>query len=218
MPQAQRSFCSLARHYALLEHIAFGSRLQQARNAFIDQMAGLETALILGEGDGRFLDSLLNRKGNTNITCIDISPEMTDRARRRVQRKHPDTGYTLNWQCRDILETRLEAGSIDAVVTHFLLDCFTTAEARGLIQRLGRVLRPKGLWFWSDFVLPEGTARIAFARTYQGLLYRFFRWRTGISARRLPPVHLLMAQAGWSQAACRRFLANTIESAVWVRV
>jgi ubiquinone/menaquinone biosynthesis C-methylase UbiE len=182
-------------------------------------MAGLETVLIPGEGDGRFLGSLLKTNGSARITCIDVSTGMTNRARRRIQEEYPDTRYTLNWQCRDILDTRFEVDSIDAVVTHFLLDCFTTEETRGLIQRLGQALRPNGLWFWSDFVLPDGPGpgRVAFARTYQGLLYWFFRWQTGISARRLPPIHRLMTQAGWSQTACRRFLAGTIESAVWVR-
>lgn len=217
MPQAHRTFCSLARHYALLERLAFGSRLQQARTAFLDRMTSLETILILGEGDGRFLDSLLRVNPRARITCIDSSQGMIDRARNRIELLYPEINYNINWQSRDALEASYETDAFDAIVTLFFLDCFTPDDTERLIRRLEPAARSDCRWLWADFVQPEDRWPAMFARTTQGLLYRFFRWRTGIRARRLPPVHELMRRNGWQRSAHRQFLFGTIESAVWKR-
>jgi len=217
MPRTQPTFCSLARHYALLEHLAFGPRLQQARVAFVNRLAGLETILILGEGDGRFLESLLCVNAQARITCIDASRGMTDRARGRIEATYPEHNYNIDWQCRDALETIWETGAFDAMVTLFFLDCFTGKDADRLIRRLGPSARPGCLWLWTDFVQPEDRWPAMFARTYQGLLFRFFRWRTGIRARCLPPMHEMMRRNGWHRSAQRLYLFGTIESAVWER-
>lgn len=217
MPQTQRTFCSLARHYALLEHLAFGPRLQQARVAYVNRLAGLETILILGEGDGRFLESLLRVNSHARITCIDASPGMTDRARGRIETTYPNHNYNIDWQCRDALETTWETGTFDAIVTLFFLDCFTGKDAGRLIRKLGPTARPGCLWLWTDFVQPEDRWPAVYARTYQHLLFRFFRWRTGIGARGLPPMQEMMQRDGWHRSAQRQTLFGTIESAVWER-
>ena len=53
------SFDRLARPYRLLETLAFGNALQRARTFWIDKIPSPKRALIVGEGNGRFLCELL---------------------------------------------------------------------------------------------------------------------------------------------------------------
>ena len=58
-------FNQLARPYRWLERAVFGGRLQRARCAHMQTFLAAESILLLGEGDGRFLEALL-----AAVNCI----------------------------------------------------------------------------------------------------------------------------------------------------
>ena len=62
----------------------FGSVLQKARNRWIDRIAPPKRALVLGEGDGRFVCELLRVHGEARVDCVDASGRMLEIARQRV--------------------------------------------------------------------------------------------------------------------------------------
>ena len=62
------AFGRLAYVYEGLERTVFGGLLTRARNACLDELDEADTILILGEGDGRFLLSLLGRHPRAHVT------------------------------------------------------------------------------------------------------------------------------------------------------
>ncbi|MFI5358069.1 MAG: class I SAM-dependent methyltransferase, partial [Opitutales bacterium] len=127
------------------------------------------------------------------IDCLDLSPGMLARARRRVA----TAGNRITFRPGDILTEPLPARNYDAVVTCFFLDCFNDCQAAVVVGRIAASLRPGARWLWADFTLPpRGPARWR-ARLWLAVLYGFFRWQTGISARALPDSEALIAGAGF---------------------
>jgi len=60
----QPNFDRVARIYRWAEYAALGPILQRTRTHFLPQLTGCHNALILGDGDGRFLARLLNPTTN----------------------------------------------------------------------------------------------------------------------------------------------------------
>lgn len=209
-----RSFDRLAGVYHALEWIAFGRGLERARFCHIESLQACHRVLILGEGDGRYLARLLRRFPKLRIECLDGSRAMLARAeaglteveRRQVVFRHGDARTA-----------EFGAVEFDAVVTLFFLDCFSEAEVAGLVERVGRALRPEARWMWADFALPERGWRRWRAALWVSGLYGFFRWRTELNVRCLPPSESLLREAGWCLREQRSWQAGLLRSAVYER-
>jgi trans-aconitate methyltransferase len=212
------NFDSLARIYAWLERASFGGALQRTRTAHLDALARLGASprvLLVGDGDGRFLAALLARHPAARVQSIDASAAMLARAAARVP---PADRARVTFAHGDIRARDWTPAAFDAVVTAFVLDCFTLEEASAVIARVTPAVRAGGLWLWSDFAIPARGVRRAAAQLMTGALYRFFRWRTRISARELPPAESLLAHAGWRPVSVTGHLGGLARSAVFERV
>jgi SAM-dependent methyltransferase len=188
------SFDALARPYRLLELAAFGGALERARFLHVARLSGCRRILTLGEGDGRFVRRVLEVAPGAEVTCVDSSPAMIGRARRRLAGV-PDAGR-VRFVCADALGAGLPEGPFDAITTLFFLDCFPAAGVEALAGRLLSRLEPGGLWLFADFAMPGSGWRRARARLWLALLYAFFRALTRIEARTLPPSELILERAG----------------------
>ena len=73
----------IARIYRWLEYASFGRALERCRFRFLDDVAEARCALLLGDGDGRFLDRLLKAAPSVAAETIDSSAEMLSLARVR---------------------------------------------------------------------------------------------------------------------------------------
>lgn len=209
------NFNPLARGYRALEFLAFGGDLERARFCLLDRLADRTSILILGEGDGRCLERLLALAPVARIHCVDASSAMLARARARIAGRRGCERVTFT--CADALTLELGEARHDAVITLFFLDCFPDSEAAGLVQRIGRSLRPDARWLWADFALPEkGWARFR-ARCWLTVLYAFFRWQTGLQTRTLPPAEALIAQAGFRAGETREFQHGLLRSRYFMR-
>src|SRR5438270_9458495 len=78
------SFDRIASSYRFLEWMAFCNTLQRARTAFVPQVADSRRALVVGEGDGRFLADLLRRNPRIHVDYADASGKMLRLARWRT--------------------------------------------------------------------------------------------------------------------------------------
>lgn len=189
------NFDGLATGYRTLEYLAFGRDLERARFCLLDRLAGCRSILVLGEGDGRCLEQLVRIAPSARIHCVDASEAMLAQARARLGSAPASERVTL--QKADALTLELPAGGYDAAVTLFFLDCFTTAQVEPLVARIERALQADAWWLFADFAVPpRGWAR-ARARAWLTLLYAFFRWRTRMTARVLPPSEMLIERAGF---------------------
>src|SRR4051812_46891673 len=77
-------FDRLARHYYWMECVLAGRTLQKCRTAFLDQTRDARRALLLGEGNGRFLIEFLKANKKASVVCVDASSRMLKLAARRA--------------------------------------------------------------------------------------------------------------------------------------
>lgn len=208
------NFDGLARIYRELEWLAFGSDLEAARFCHLEKLRGCRRVLILGEGDGRFLEKLLREFPEILVECVDQSPAMQARARDRLteaERKR------VVFRLADVRAAEFPPNEFDAVVTLFFLDCFTDTEVGALVSQLGRVLRVEARWLWADFALPEQGWRRWRAGVWVRGLYWFFALSTGIAVRRLPQTESILFTAGWRVTTQTERQAGMVKSGVFVR-
>jgi len=74
----------IARLYRWLEYAIFGDTLQQRRTAFLTDIADARRVLVLGDGDGRFLEKLVEHNPKAHVDYVDLSGHMLKLARVRA--------------------------------------------------------------------------------------------------------------------------------------
>ena len=175
----------------------------------------LRSILILGEGDGRCLERLVRIAPHARIHCLDASAAMLAKARARIARLGAEARITF--QQADARTAALPELTYDAVVTLFFLDCFTPEELGPLVDRIARSLQPGAAWLFADFAIPlRGWTRWR-ARLWLTLLYGFFRWRTNLGARQLPPSEPRIAAVGFVESAATVRQAGLLRTALFKR-
>ena len=173
-------------------------------------------ALVLGDGDGRFLARLLAACPEATAEAVDASPAMLRLLRDRAARAGSDARLTT--VCADARRFTPSASGYDLVATHFFLDCLTPSETEALIQRLAPHLAPGARWVVSEFQVPSGSrTRAAFAHTLIAGLYAAFRVLTGLRTRQIPPWRMLLAKAGFTCKASQPFLGGLLVTEIWQR-
>ncbi|MGC2638734.1 MAG: methyltransferase [Acidobacteriaceae bacterium] len=212
-PQPAR-FDRVARIYRAMEYLSFGPMLERCRFAHLPRLGHARRALMLGDGDGRFTAKLLAANPHLHADAIDASPEMLRLLRERVARS--GAAARLTTSCADARGFEPLADGYDLVVTHFFLDCLSSAEAEELIARLWPHLAPGAVWVVSEFQVPErGRIRAWLARGVIGFLYASFRVLTGLAVREIPPWRELLSGAGFRRGSSGSWLGGLLVSEVW---
>lgn len=199
------NFDRVARIYRWAEYLSLGTFLQSIRTHFLPQMKGCRSALVLGDGDGRFLAELLQQNRELTATAVDASGAMLALLRERCAFA-TDRLTTLEADVRNVPLPETEL-----IVTHFFLDCLTQPEVDALVVRLAR---PGVVWVVSDFRVPGGPVK-PFAWVYVRALYLAFRLLTGLEASRLPDPGRTFEAAGFQRVAEHRRLLGLLYTEVW---
>ncbi len=207
------SFDAVAPWYRTLETVAFGNALQRARVACLNEIGSPRRALVVGEGNGRFLRELLTRHPSIQIHCIDASERMLQLAQRRVERH----AGRVRFQRRDITSWTPTAGEYDLIVTHFFLDCFSQDQLREVVTKLSRAATPNAAWLLADFRVPPQTFAGLHARAWLVTMYSFFRILAGIDARELVDPSPFLRAAGFSRASQLLSRYGMLKSELWRR-
>jgi ubiquinone/menaquinone biosynthesis C-methylase UbiE len=205
------SFDRIARPYRWLEYLSFGPMLERCRFCRIPQLGGARRALVLGDGDGRFLQRLLARNPQVHVDAVDQSTVMLRLLQSRVAAV--GAGERVRVHQSDALAFAPD-GSYDLVVTHFFLDCFTTEEVQALTENIGPHLAPGALWVVSEFAIPRGLAALP-ARSIVAALYGAFRLITGLRVDILPDYSSALVRAGFVLEERKTFLAGLLVSDRW---
>lgn len=208
------NFDPLAKWYHLLELSSFGVALEAARFAHIQQLAGCQHILLLGDGDGRFLKRLLKISPDCRVRSIDASAEMLRMAEKAL---NPADCARVTFDCADALTVDLPTFAYDGVATIFFLDCFTNDESAPLVGRIANTLRPGGTWVFADFAVPERGVGHVIGRALTSALYAFFRLTTGISARHLPDSERFIMNAGLAPIDTKASLFGVLRSVAFLR-
>ncbi len=206
-------FGRLARVYDLLASLVFGRALRQAQREALQ--AGLPLAgptphvLVLGGGPGWVLTELLRQCPAARVLYLETSAAMLERAQARLRRHLPLA--TEQVEFRQGSEWSLKLGEqFDAIVTFFVLDCFTPADFPGALARLQAARRPAAPWLVADFGPPQRWWQRVLLRT----MYLFFGVAVGLRAQQLPPWPTALATLGLKTRFLSAHYARFIRSQV----
>ncbi len=218
-PRAHRAddaanFDRIAALYRPLEYLTLGRALERCRLHFLPQLRSRTQALVLGDGDGRFLAQLLHQNPTLHADAIDTSAAMLQLLRTRCRAAEP----RLRTHQTDALTFAATQPAIpyDLVVTHFFLDCLTQPEVDLLAARIAPHLAPGALWLVSDFRIPTGPWALP-ARILVRSLYLAFRMLTGLRVTALPDHESALTHAGLTRIAQHRSFAGILTTELWSR-
>jgi ubiquinone/menaquinone biosynthesis C-methylase UbiE len=207
---AQPDFDPVARIYRFAEYLALGPLLQRTRTHFLPQLPPRRQALLLGDGDGRFLARLLSQQPNLRTVAIDTSGAMLSLLRHRC-RQHADRLQTLQASAL----TLTPAPETDLIVSHFFLDCLTQPELTTLTRRIAAHTAPGTLWLLSDFAIPQRPLLRPVGALYIRFLYRAFRILTGLRVTHLPDPQSALASSGFTRIARHELLCGLLYTEIW---
>jgi ubiquinone/menaquinone biosynthesis C-methylase UbiE len=208
------SFDSVAPFYRALETIVFGNALQRARVRWLGEIGTPRRALIVGEGNGRFLRALVRSHPDLRIDCVDESARMLALAEKRLGASCHDSNVAfihenvLKWE-----STR----AYDLIVTHFVLDCFEADALEIIVRKLARAASPNAVWLLADFNVPSSRWAKWWANVWLSVMYTFFQWTTGLSARRLVNPAPCLHDSGFVCHARELSRSGFLKTEVWVR-
>ena len=206
------NFDRIARLYRWLEYLTLGTLLERTRNHFLPRLAECRSALVLGDGDGRFTARMMAMHPEMRVHAVDLSPVMLKLLEARVARAG------ARRRLRTTVGNALEFGPdspVDLVVTHFFLDCLTQEEVWSLTKRLKEHVVPGGLWLVSEFqVPPEGRFRVPARLLIRGL-YLAFRVLTGLRVTRVPEYQGLLRLARFERVGEHQEMSGLLTTQLW---
>lgn len=203
------NFNPIARPYRWLEYLTLGRALERCRLHFLPLLLDRRHAVVLGDGDGRFLASLMAANHQIQVDAVDTSASMLELLSKRCK---ANTGRLQIHNTSALSFT--PTGPYDLVVTHFFLDCLAQSDLEKLVIRISPALSPEALWLISDFRIPSGSMRLP-ARIIVRTLYLAFRLLTGLRTTHLPDHAEPLIRAGLTRIGHHHSLAGLSTTELW---
>jgi SAM-dependent methyltransferase len=207
---AEPNFDRVARIYRFAEYLSLGPLLQRTRTHFLHDLPPRHQALVLGDGDGRFLARLLAHRPHLSALAVDTSATMLQLLRHRCQ---PYIQRVRTLQASALTVT--PPPDTDLIVTHFFLDCLTQSELQTLTQNIAANTAPGTLWLLSDFAIPQRALLRPLAALYIRFLYFAFRILTGLRVTHLPDPQSTLTSAGFTRVARHELLCGLLYTEIW---
>ncbi len=180
------NFDRMARVYRWLEYGSFGPALEKTRLHFLHRLTRARKALVLGDGDGRFLAKFLEVNSQVKVDAVDSSAAMLKLLERRIRAMGIGAHERLTIYRGDLLRFEPPGWEYDLLAAHFFLDCFSEAELDEMMRRIASHLAPGAMVVISDFAIPRSGVVRPMARVIVGGLYWAFGIITGLRVRKLP--------------------------------
>src|SRR5664279_570103 len=210
------NFDAIARPYRWLEYITCGRLLERVRFAHIPGLADRTRALLLGDGDGRFLERLTFHNRALYAEAVDSSARMLALLQSRICKAGAGDRVTLT-QANVIDEKFQPCGSgYDLVVTHFFFDCLTDREVEEIVDRVIPTLAHESIWIVSEFDVPPAGPRMC-ARILIRLLYASFGLLTGLSVHSLPDYRRVLQSREFCLEKRTTSMRGILVSEIWRR-
>ena len=207
----------IARWYALLEYLSFGTALWRRRCEFLDRILQARRALLLGEGDGRFLRCFVQRNPQATVDYLDCSTGMTRVARQRTF-VHNMAPNRVKFFTADVHSHCLPRQTYDLICSHFFLDCFTSSDLAAIVRDIACSATDDAIWIVSEFRIAGRGWRGWRSRLWVKLLYWIFHWTTGLEVRELPDYRALLRRCEFRLISARGSSAGLLVSELWQRV
>jgi SAM-dependent methyltransferase len=209
-------YSRIASTYEWLERATFGKKLQCARTAYLDRLVNslptTANVLIIGDGDGRFLEALLARFPTLSIDYVEPSPAMMALAKKRVA-----CDARVHWINKTIQEWCSNNPSVpdskqyDLIVTHFVLDSIHPCELTQLTQNVRTRMAPDGRWLLADF---DSTVSTLASYIVAGM-YVFFYFIAGVRWQKLKKFNPLFESQQLHLHDQKEWMGRLIYSQLW---
>jgi ubiquinone/menaquinone biosynthesis C-methylase UbiE len=210
------SFDLLAPHYRWMEAILAGGKLQRCRVHWLQSVRDCRRVLLVGEGNGRFLEVCAQTMPGARFTVVDASAEMLKQAERRWIAAGGNSTRAIFLQAT-LPGLKMPERAFDLVVTNCFLDCFTAEQLEQVVGEIAACATDSARWIVTDFAVPErGFARWR-AKAVLHAAYTFFRLTTKISAHEICPPDPFLEKAGFKLNARIEANAGLLYSALWQR-
>lgn len=201
-------FGPVAHFYDALAGLAFGGALRRAQRAAL--VAGLPPGprprlLVLGGGAGWVLSEVWRQCPQAQVLYLEASAAMLARTRARLRRHPAPPGAAVELRQGTEASLRPEE-KFDAIITFFVLDCFTAAALPGALARLHAARQPGAPWLLADF----RPARRGWRRWLLAAMYSFFGLTVGLRVRQLPPWPAGLAALGLLPGWEKHFFGGAI--------
>lgn len=210
------SFQRIAPYYDSLAKLVFGHSLDNAQKAFFSLLPKGASILIIGGGSGRILADLVTKCQPRQITYIEASSRMLRKAEKRLLRlDHTLTDPIETLFCCGT-EKDIPAGqSYDVLMTFFLLDIYSTKEARALALTLSTHLKASGSWLFADFCVQENSWKRYWQRAMLKVMYLFFRLTSNLQNQTLPDYERIFKDLGYFPVQQKYYYRSFIISIIY---
>jgi len=196
----------IASHYWWIERLGMGRTLERRRRWFLPQLKNARRALVLGDGDGRFLRQLLQQNSVVQADYVDLSSRMLELARKKAGVDR------VVYRRADARALEFAQGEYDLISTHFFFDCFDSQELEALIASVAARAAPGARWVVSEF----RTDTIA-ARMLVRALYLFFRITTDLRNQSLADHRPILSANGFRLTDAGYSRGGLVVSELWER-
>jgi ubiquinone/menaquinone biosynthesis C-methylase UbiE len=196
----------IAPHYWWIEKLGMGGTLERRRRRFLPEIENSRRALVLGDGDGRFLRELLRRSSVVRADYVDLSKGMLESARRKAG------GERVEYRRGDARALEFPRDEYDLIATHFFFDCFEAGDLDALIGRITGAAKPGARWVVSEFSVSNLAARLLVRA-----LYLFFRITTGLKTRNLADHRPILRSHGFRLIGASHSHGALVVSELWER-
>jgi ubiquinone/menaquinone biosynthesis C-methylase UbiE len=208
------SFDTLAPHYRWMEGVLAGRKLQICRTAFLSAIEAPQRALLLGEGNGRFLVEFAKRFPAADVVCLDASESMLIHAKRAMM-KGGFSVAQVKFVHADLFEWKAPSEKFDLIVTNFFLDCFDEERLRHAVQKISDSAAPRASLLLADFCEPPRGWRKWRARWILASMYLFFRFATKLPAKKLIVPDALLRQYRFELVDQKKFDWGLLRADWW---
>ena len=209
MSNRLNGFDKLASVYDRLASLVFGRALYHAQKVHLNNIPPASTVVVLGGGSGAMLRPLFGRFP-TRVVYIEASAAMLARAQEQFK-NHPGTAL-VEW-VHGTEEDLANYSQFDAVITQFVLDCYSEATLPTAIHNIRQALKADGHWLVADFGLTQNAPW--WQRALIWTMYRFFRLTAQIEATELLPYDQYLKDVGLKEVKRATFYHHMVFATVY---
>lgn len=213
-PHHPADYGRLARYYDLLAGLAFAGSLRRTQRAALAAgLRGLAPAprvLVLGGGPGWVLHALWQRCPTAQVLYLEVAGPMLAHTAARLRRLPPPPGAAVELRQGSEADLRPDE-QFDVLITFFVLDSFLPEALPKALARLGAARHPGAAWLVADF----RPAAKGWRRGLLRLMYWFFGWAVGLSARQMPDWPAGLGALGLRLTWEKHFFGEAVAAQVW---
>lgn len=201
----------IARYYDILSRMVyFRSQLK----AQIDQLSFIpanSNLLIVGGGTGWILEEIAKvHPSGLTITYVEISAKMLEKSKKR---KVKDNTVMFVHSAAEEFKTEK---TYDVILTAFFFDNFPVEKVKDVFLQYHALLRPGGLWLFSDFYYHPKQGKIWQAFLLK-TMYLFFKLISNIEAQVLISMEPYFAAQSYQQLKVSFYYGGFIKSIIYLK-